>query len=174
MKDGTPIILRFGSCSCLPKKILLPQHFTTNFMHQGRKVTLPFEIQHVIISQEEKTMARFESRVHLFLDAHYRGSYWETFLDLCDIHQWSSKCYTPYPFRRRVRIGTQDLVLCAERWKIWQQPTLPSSDDILSGLKILLQRHKRKLGWDALPAWFANMTPTGWTLPESFSLIESS
>lgn len=167
-------LLRFGSCSCMPERITLPDYFTVDLVHEGQKVKLPFNLQHILIPQEYETMARFDSRVHIFLDAHYRRSYWDTSLELCDIYPWTSRCYTPCPFRRRVRIDTQDFIICAKRWKIWQQPTLPSSDDILSGMKVLLQRHKRKLGWDGFHAWFANMTPTGWTLPQSFSFIPSS
>ncbi len=166
--------LRDGVCSCMPARIVLPEYFSVDFVHQGHKVTLPFTLQHIIIPQEEETMARFESRIHLFVDAHYRGSYWSTSLELCDIHPWTSRCYTPCPFRRRVRIGTQDFLICAKKWQIWQQPTLPSSHDILLAIKNRLQRHQRKLGWDGFHAWLANMTPPGWTLPQSFSLIPSA
>jgi len=168
-------ILRRGSCSCMPERIILPEYLTVDFIHQGQKVTLPFTLQHIVIPQEEETMARFESRVHIFTDSHERraSGNWLTSVELCDIRLPDHPA-KPYQYWRFVRTETEDLVIYTERWRTWLQPTLPSSHDVLRALKVLLQRHKRKLGWDAFHAWLAHMTPAGWTLPESFTVIEST
>lgn len=176
MNNGAHLVLRHGSCSCMPERIILPEYFTVDFIHKGRKVTLPFNLQHILIPQEEETMARFESRVQFFIDAHRRTSsnlqtlYWQTSLELCDIRP-RDKINRPYQFWRHAE--TQDLIIYTEYWKTWLQPTLPSSQDIICAIKNRLQRQKRRLGWDGFHAWLANMTPHGWTLPKSFRTYSS-
>ena len=138
------------------------------------------KIHNIIIPQEEETEARFESRVHLFLDAHRRRTRhlnvsdvenWLTSLELCFI---GPRRHTHHQFWRRRYGDDENLTIYTERWKMWEQPNIPASAQILSACTILLQRYKRGVGWDAFHAWLADMTPRDWTLPESFSLIEST
>lgn len=183
--DNSAYPLRDGSCSCMPERIILPEDFTVDFIHLGRKVTLPFNLQHIVIPQEKETMARFESRVQFFIDAHqartrYGGiptedqyDIWRTSVELCDIRSRDEHHNTPYQFWRHVETETQDLAIYTEHWKMWELPNIPPAADILSAFKILLQRQKRRLGWDGFHAWLASMTPPGWTLPKSFRAYSS-
>lgn len=180
--NNSAYTLRAGSCSCMPERITLPEYFTVGFIHQDKKVTLPFNLQHIIIPQERETMARFESRVQFFIDAHRgRTRYGEiaaedilrTSVELCDIRPRDKHHNTPYQFWRHIETKTQDLAIYTEHWKMWELPNIPPAADILSAFKILLQRQKRRLGWDGFHAWLANMTPPGWTLPKSFKTYSS-
>ena len=127
----------------------------------AKKVTLSFHLQNILIPEDQETTALFASRTHLFLDRGYKC----IILELHDIRPWEeNKNYQPWRWDWNMD-ETDGPTLYVERWTAWDHPYIPSSEEVLAAAKYLLQKHKRKLGWEGFHQWLARMTPDGWEIP---------
>ena len=156
-------MLRLGVYSCVADLYAkFPESIDVSFRTNGRLITRTFGLSRVLIPEKNETEVLLKMRAHFFLDAHFRKfpGRWDTLLDLNDI-RLSPPCHEE-DYRCTHVNGRCMKAAC---YRVWELPQPASMDEIIKGVRTLLQRLKRAKQPRGVNAWLRRMTPRRWELP---------